>query len=70
MVGSPFHVAAGVPFFSCHFQLPSSPKTTGCQETPIRVTDRTDQSWTTTLTEVVDRTDTTIVVKNSARPRS
>ena len=28
------------------------------------------ESWTTTLTEVVDRTDNTIVVKNSGRPRS
>ena len=46
------------------------PKNNRLPGTPIRVTDRTDQSWTTTLTEVVDRTDTTIVVKNSGRPRS
>ena len=48
-------------------ELPKNDRLPG---TPIRVTDRTDQSWTTTLTEVVDRTDTTIVVKNSGRPRS
>ena len=31
---------------------------------------RGGESWTTTLTEVVDRTDNTIVVKNSGRARS
>jgi len=36
--------------------------------TPIRVTDKRDESWTTTLTEVVERTGTSIVVKNSGRP--
>ena len=36
----------------------------------IVVTDKRGESWTTTLTEVVDRTDNTIVVKNSGRPRS
>ena len=48
-------------------ELPDNDQLPG---TPIRVTDRTDQAWTTTLTEVVDRTDTTIVVKNSGRPSS
>ena len=38
--------------------------------TPIVVTDKWGESWTTTLTEVVERTDTTIVVKNSGRPSS
>ena len=38
--------------------------------TPIVVTDKRDESWSTTITEVVDRTDTTIVVKNSGRPRT
>ena len=38
--------------------------------TPIVVTDKRGESWTTTLTEVVDRTDTTIVVKNAGRPSS
>ena len=38
--------------------------------TPIVVTDKRGESWTTTLTEVVERTDTTIVVKNSGRPSS
>ena len=37
--------------------------------TSIRVTDKRGESWTTTLTEVVHRNDTTIVVKNSGRPR-
>ena len=38
--------------------------------TPIVVTDKRGESWTTTLTEVVNRTDNTIVVKNSGRPSS
>lgn len=38
--------------------------------TPIVVTDKRDESWSTTITEVVDRTDTIIVVKNSGRPRT
>ena len=38
--------------------------------TPIVVTDKRGESWTTTLTEVVERTDTTITVKNTGRPRS
>ena len=38
--------------------------------TPIVVTDKRGESWTTTLTEVVDRTDNAIVVKNSGRSRS
>ena len=38
--------------------------------TPIVVTDKRGESWTTTLTEVVDRTDDTIVVRNSGRPHS
>lgn len=38
--------------------------------TPIVVTDKRGESWTTTLTEVLERTDTTIVVKNAGRPRS
>ena len=38
--------------------------------TPIVVTDKRGESWTTTLTEVIARTDTTIVVKNSGRARS
>ncbi len=38
--------------------------------TPIVVTDKRGESWTTTLTEVVDRTDTTITVKTCGRPRS
>ena len=33
-------------------ELPKNDRLPG---TPIRVTDRTDQSWTTTLTEVVDK---------------
>ena len=38
--------------------------------TPIVVTDKRGESWTTTLTEVVDRTDNAIVVKDSGRWRS
>ena len=48
-------------------ELPDSDQLPG---TPIVVTDKRGESWTTTLTEVVDRTDNTIVVKNSGRPRS
>ena len=48
-------------------ELPDNDKLCG---TPIRVTDKRGESWPTTITEVVERTDTTIVVKNSGRPRS
>ena len=37
--------------------------------TPIVVTDRRGDAWTTTLTAVVSRTDTEIVVTNTGRPR-
>ena len=47
-------------------ELPDNDRLFG---TPILVTDKRDESWTTTLTVVVERTDTTIVVKNSGRPR-
>ena len=46
------------------------PKNDQLPGTLIRVTDKKGESWTTTLTEVIDRTDTTIVVANSGRPRS
>ena len=37
--------------------------------TPIVVTDRRGDAWTTTLTAVVSRRDTEIVVTNTGRPR-
>ena len=37
--------------------------------TPIVVTDRRGDAWTTTLKDVVSRNDTEIVVTNTARPR-
>ena len=37
--------------------------------TPIVVTDRRGDAWTTTLTAVVSRSDTEIVVTNTGRPR-
>ncbi len=37
--------------------------------TPIVVTDRQGDAWTTTLTEVVSRSATEIVVTNTGRPR-
>ena len=46
------------------------PKNDQLPGTLIRVTDKKGESWTTTLTEVIDKTDTTIVVANSGRPRS
>ena len=46
--------------------LPSNEELRGAS---IRVTDRKGHSWTTTITEVVDRASTRIVVKNSGRPR-
>ena len=46
--------------------LPASDQLRG---TPIVVTDRRGDSWTTTLTEVVSRSDTEIVVTNNGRPR-
>ena len=48
-------------------ELPDNEQLPG---TPIVVTDKRGESWTPTLTEVVDRTDNTIVVKNSGRTRS
>ena len=48
-------------------ELPDNDQLPG---TPIRVTDKKGESWTTTLTEVIDKTDTNIVVTNSGRPRS
>ena len=47
--------------------LPESDQLPG---TPIVVTDRRGDAWTTTLTDVVSRTDTEIVVTNTGRPRS
>ena len=37
--------------------------------TPIVVTDNKGDAWTTTLVDVVTRTDSSIVVRNSGRPR-
>ncbi len=37
--------------------------------TPLVVTDSRGESWRTVLTEVVDRSDTAIVVTNAGRPR-
>ena len=37
--------------------------------TPIRVTDRRGETWTTTVQDVVSRHDTEIVVTTSGRPR-
>ena len=37
--------------------------------TPIVVTDRRGDAWTTTLKAVVSRSDTEIVVTNTGRPR-
>ena len=48
-------------------ELPKNDRLPG---TPIRVTDKNDNSWITTLTEVIDKTDTTMVVTNSGRPCS
>ncbi len=46
--------------------LPASDQLPG---TPIVVTDRRGDAWTTTLTDVVSRSDTEIVVTNTGRPR-
>ena len=46
--------------------LPASDQLPG---TPIVVTDRRGDSWTTTLTDVVSRSATEIVVANTGRPR-
>ena len=46
--------------------LPASDQLRG---TPIVVTDRRGDTWTTTLTDVVSRSDTEIVVTNTGRPR-
>ena len=46
--------------------LPESDQLRG---TPILVTDRRGDTWTTTLTDVVSRSDTEIVVTNTGRPR-
>ena len=45
--------------------LPESDQLRG---TPIVVTDRRGDTWTTTLTAVVSRSDTEIVVTNTGRP--
>ena len=37
--------------------------------TPIVVTDNKGDAWTTTLVDIVTRTDSTIVVRTSGRPR-
>ena len=37
--------------------------------TPIVVTDNKGDAWTTTLVDVVTRTDSTIVIRTSGRPR-
>ena len=47
--------------------LPASDQLRG---TPILVTDRRGDAWTTTLTDVVSRSATEIVVTNTGRPRS
>ena len=47
-------------------ELPESDQLRG---TPILVTDRRGDAWTTTLTDVVSRSDTEIVVTNTGRPR-
>ena len=47
-------------------ELPESDQLPG---TPIVVTDRRGDAWTTTLTDVVSRSDTEIVVTNTGRPR-
>ena len=46
--------------------LPRSDQLPG---TPLVVTDSKDESWDTVLTEVVDRSDTAIVVTTTGRPR-
>ena len=46
--------------------LPASDQLRG---TPILVTDRRGDAWTTTLKAVVSRSDTEIVVTNTGRPR-
>lgn len=46
--------------------LPDSDQLPG---TPLVVTDSRGESWHTVLTEVVDRSDTAIVVTNAGRPR-
>ena len=46
--------------------LPRSDQLPG---TPLVVTDSKDESWRTVLTEVVDRSDTAIVVTTAGRPR-
>ena len=46
--------------------LPESDQLRG---TPILVTDRRGDAWTTTLKDVVSRSDTEIVVTNTGRPR-
>ena len=50
-------------------QVAALPESDQLRGTPIVVTDRRGDAWTTTLTDVVSRTDTEIVVTNTGRPR-
>ena len=58
--GGMYSKARTWPTFHASDQLPG---------TPIVVTDRRGDSWTTTLTDVVSRSATEIVVANTGRPR-
>ena len=50
-------------------QVADLPESDQLRGTPIVVTDRRGDAWTTTLTAVVSRSDTEIVVTNTGRPR-
>ena len=50
-------------------RVPDLPASDQLRGTPIVVTDRRGDAWTTTLTAVVSRSDTEIVVTNTGRPR-
>ena len=50
-------------------QVADLPASNQLRGTPIVVTDRRGDTWTTTLTDVVSRSATEIVVTNTGRPR-
>ena len=51
-------------------QVADLPPSDQLRGTPIVVTDRRGDAWTTTLTDVASRSDTEIVVTNTGWPRS
>ena len=60
--------AAGAPC-SRGERVAALPESDQLRGTPILVTDRRGDTWTTTLTDVVSRSDTEIVVTNTGWPR-